>query len=477
MAEALAEITRLETELTAAQEANTSIRDQYRKLATEDAKGLRNIRELDTILRETVRLLQQQGGTGGNPAAERELRELKTRYGTLEGQYRTALEEKNIANRTAREAQDVLARQKTAAENAAQQARSALETEQSRYRTLEARSNSARDLATSASQRADAAEQRTQDLTAALGTIQELYATTRSGYDAASTLLARLCERTGVLEARLQVAGVEPAEIGNASAVTLHDLQISRYQIRLKQSPDNSLVYILLLQEILEKNLGAPKNGEAEYAKEMIYHLERLHALDALCDLADQYKQQGNLAAAEFILAKPYWDDTEHPRTYETLADVVDQQNTACDSGRQAWAQKIRHDARQIRFKKKIAHYKRILAEDDKNILAYAGIVKTLMEKTDGNPADGEREYAHYALFKLRELGAEDRVIQLAETYHTTGQSAAAEFILGKLVTDETRTVAAYTTLAAVVAGSPNYNQGREQWVRYLKWKAGQFQR
>ncbi|MEK6921922.1 MAG: hypothetical protein AABX82_08585 [Nanoarchaeota archaeon] len=471
MAEALAEMTRLEGELQTAQEANDALHAQYSKLVTEDARGLRNIRGIETILRETVRLLQKQGGKGGNPAAEQELRELKGRYSTLEGQYRTAVDQKRVAE----DVQAALRRQKTDAEADAQRARSALQDEQTRYRTLEGRFASTRDLINDASARAGAAEARTRDITAALGTIQGLYTTTRQEYNAATGLLARLCERNAALETRLTEAGVDPLDIASIigeGTATLHNLQISRYQIQLKQSPDNPLLYVLLLQEILEKDQGVPKDGEAEYAKEMIYHLERLRALDTLCDLAVQYKERGNLAAAEFILVKPYRDGTEHPRTYETLAEIIDQQNTGNDPGRSAWAAQIRHDARRVRFRKKIAHYRNILAEDDRNILAYTGIVKTLMEKTDGNPIDGERNYAYFALFKLRELGAEERVIHLAQEYHTNGQSAAAEFILDKLVKDETRTAAAYTSLATVVRGSANYTPKREQWAQFLDWKA-----
>ncbi len=105
---------------------------------------------------------------------------------------------------------------------------------------------------------------------------------------------------------------------------------------------------------------------------------------------------------------------------------------------------------------------------------SYLGIVETLLQKNEGRPQEGEREYAFYALFKLRECGAEGSIIALGNRYLTEGRHPDAEFVLAKLVQEGTENPVAYTQLASAVRAQntgSNYREEREQWARWLDWK------
>ncbi|MEK6921925.1 MAG: hypothetical protein AABX82_08600 [Nanoarchaeota archaeon] len=251
------------------------------------------------------------------------------------------------------------------------------------------------------------------------------------------------------------------------------DAAITDCNQKIAVNPKDPKNYVALLRILLEKNKGTLEGGEKEYAKYTLYHLGQLD-VRAACALAEQYLRRFEEKKAMFILTKLYEDGIQHTPLYNLLLEVLEQEKHLDPRPNQATLiEKIKGEQTELDFAQRIKHYQSLIEANYMVPESYLGIVETVLQKSQGTPSGHEREYAHYALFKVRELGAEARVIQLAKTYCRDNRYADAGFVLAKLVEDGTEHPQAYTTLArAVRAQNTTRDPAREQWAHFLDWKA-----
>ena len=125
-------------------------------------------------------------------------------------------------------------------------------------------------------------------------------------------------------------------------------------------------------------------------------------------------------------------------------------------------------------FDKIISAYHPQIMAGSNDAFVYTGTVRAIIAKNGNNIVESsEAEYARYAIHRATEIGAVSELIAYALHQADENRYAPAEFVLSKLVQDQTKDPKAYTGLAKIVRlRNTTADLGKEEYAKWLDWKA-----
>jgi hypothetical protein len=248
--------------------------------------------------------------------------------------------------------------------------------------------------------------------------------------------------------------------------------------------------YLITLQSILQKGLKIGiDEREREFALFNLFHLQRLGATVAIVDMARLYNDMHCSNTAEFILGKLVEDGSTEQRVYTTLAEIVRAQNTGAAHSlqREEWAKWLDWKAQEVykgqlerRYQERLQPLQEAIRRNSDDAEPYIQTLQALFEKNESRAPQGEEaEFGRYNLYHAVRLGQTSRLVQWAQSFYDQGHSESAEFILDKIVKEDSRDSQAYTLLAQIVRAQnigTAHSLQREEWAKWLDWKAREVQ-
>ncbi len=131
----------------------------------------------------------------------------------------------------------------------------------------------------------------------------------------------------------------------------LYDAIISKHYQAVMNEANDAVAYTETVRALLAKTAEKPEGTELDYVKYTLHQGQRAGATNALVDLGLSYYLDEKHASAEIVLAKLVEDNTKIPFVYNTLAEVVRQQNRTSDPEREQWTKWLDWKANELEQK------------------------------------------------------------------------------------------------------------------------------